>query len=136
VASIGVEQLGQREYEVDGDDLVLTARPEPTLLFVQDNPVLLDAAIASVKAERLPRVFVRVPTRGQGQWVGLGDVAVKRHIAGYAISTDMSAYWSTTPGIESFDRDLCWRQLATLARLTTVLLTADLPTIAPKAPAK
>jgi hypothetical protein len=130
VASIGVEQLGQREYAEEDDDLVLTDRPEPTIIFAQDNKVLVGAAVDAVKAERLPRTQVRVPARGQGQWIGLGDVAVKRRIPGFGTSTDMSAYWATTPGIESFDRELCRRQIAVLVRLTRELMQAELAEVA------
>ena len=42
----------------------------------------------------------------------------------------MSAYWSTSPGIESFDAELCSRQVAVLVRLTGALMDADLATIA------
>jgi hypothetical protein len=130
VASIGVEQLGQREYVERGEDFVPSGRPEMTLIFAQDNPRLIEMAIAAVQAEQLPRTRVRVPSRGQGQWAGLGDVAVKRRIPGFAISTDMTAYWSTVPGIESFDAELCRRQIGVLARLADGLMTASLPEIA------
>jgi hypothetical protein len=130
VASIGVEQFGQREYAEKGEDFVQTGRPETTLIFAQDNQRLVDIAIAAVEAEKLPRTEVRVPSRGQGQWAGLGDVALKRHIPGFATSTDMSAYWSTAPGIESFDAELCSRQVAVLVRLTGALMDANLADIA------
>lgn len=130
VASIGVEQFGQREYAERDGEFVPTGRPEATLIFSQDNPRLVEFAIESVQAENLPRTEVRVPSRGQGQWAGLGDVALKRRIPGYATSTEMSAYWSTAPGIESFDSELCFRQIAVLARLTDFLLEADLADIA------
>jgi hypothetical protein len=133
VASIGVEQLGQREYEEDGEDFLLTDRPEPTIIFSQDNKLLIGSAIDALKAERLPRAQVRVPARGQGQWIGLGDVAVKRKIPGFGTSTDMSAYWATTPGIESFDRELCRRQIAVLVRLTRQLMQGELAEMAPVA---
>jgi hypothetical protein len=130
VASIGAEQFGQREYAERGDEFVLTGRPETTLIFAQDNPLLVDMAIAAVRAENLPRAEVRVPSRGQGQWAGLGDVALKRRIPGFGTSTDMSAYWSTAPGIESFDSELCNRQIAVLVRLTDALMAAELADIA------
>jgi len=48
----------------------------------------------------LPRTEVRVPSRGgQGMWAGLGDVAVKHNIPGFAISSGMSGYWTTTPSL-------------------------------------
>lgn len=131
VASIGAEQFGQREYAEVNGDFRLTGRPETTLLFSQDNPALVAAAIEAVQAEGVPRVAVRVPARGQGQWAGLGDVAIRRRIPGYGTSTDMSAYWSTGPGIDSFDSDLCRRQVAVVTRLTGFLMGADLADIAP-----
>lgn len=130
VASVGVEQIGQREYAERGEKFVPSGRPETTLIFTQDNPRLIEMAVAAVRAEALPRTRVRVPTRGQGQWAGLGDVALKRKIPGFAISTDMTAYWSTAPGIESFDAGLCRRQIAVLIRLTDGLLNAGLSAIA------
>jgi hypothetical protein len=87
-------------------------------------------AIAAVTSAGLPRTEVRVPARGQGQWMGLGDIALKRNIPGFGTSTDMSAYWSTAPGIESFDSELARRQVAMLAWLTAGLMTADLDDIA------
>jgi hypothetical protein len=130
VASIGVEQLGQREYAERGDDFVQTGRPEATIVFAQDNPRLVGMAVAAVTAAGVPRAEVRVPSRGQGQWMGLGDVAWKRGIPGFGTSTDMSAYWSTAPGLESFDSDLARRQIVMLAQLTAELMTAELADIA------
>jgi hypothetical protein len=62
--------------------------------------------------------------------MGLGDVAMKRNIPGFGTSTDMSAYWSTAPGIESFDAELARRQVAMLVQLTAGLMTAELADIA------
>lgn len=101
-----------------------------TLIFAQDNARLVDMAVAAVQAEQVPRTRVRVPSRGQGQWAGLGDVALKRKIPGFAISSDMTAYWSTVPGIESFDAELCRRQVGVLARLAGGLMNASLSQIA------
>jgi hypothetical protein len=92
VSSIGVEQLGQREYAEQGK---------------------------------------RVPSRKkQGMWAGLGDVAIKYNMPGFALSSGMSGYWTTTPGVESFDKDLCFRQIGALVQLTDALMTADSEAIA------
>jgi hypothetical protein len=131
VASIGVEQLGQKEYAEQGDDYGLNGKPEPTLVFVQENDVLVAAAIDAVKALEVPRTEVRVPSRGgQGMWQGLGDIAIKQNIPGFAISSAMSGYWTTTPGLESFDKILCYKQVGMLTSLTQVLMGADLAAIA------
>lgn len=131
VSSIGVEQLGQREYAEQGDEYGLNGLPEPTLIFAQDNDRLVEIAIEAVKNNGIPRAEVRVPSRPeQGMWAGLGDVAIKHNMPGFAISSGMSGYWTTTPGIESFDKDLCFRQVGALVQLTDALMTADLSDIA------
>ena len=130
VASVGVEQLGQREYSEDGNEYGLNGLAEPTLLFTQDNERLIEIAIQSVKEYDLPRTEVRVPSRGkQGMWAGLGDFAVKHNVPGFAISSGMSGYWTTTPGLESFDRELCAGQIGVLVALTGALMDADLDEI-------
>ncbi len=131
VSSIGVEQLGQKEYAEDGDSYGLSGLAEPTIIFAQDNEVLIDAAVHAVQAAGLPRTEVRVPSRGgQGMWAGLGDVAIKYNKPGFAISSAMSGYWTTTPGIESFDAGLCYQQIGLLVSLTQVLMEASLVDIA------
>jgi hypothetical protein len=131
VASVGVEQLGQREYAEDGDDYGLNGLPEPTLIFAQDNDRLVEIAIDAVKAQKVPRAEVRVPSReSQGMWQGLGDFAIKHNVPGFAISSGMSGYWTTTPGLESFDVALCYKQVAVLVSLTEALMNIDLEEIA------
>ena len=131
VSSIGVEQLGQKEYAEDGDSYGLSGLAEPTIIFAQDNEVLIAAAVHAVQAAGLPRTEVRVPSRGgQGMWAGLGDVAIKHNKPGFAISSAMSGYWTTTPGIESFDARLCRQQIDLLVSLTQVLMQASLADIA------
>jgi hypothetical protein len=130
VASVGVEQLGQMEYSEDGNEYGLNGLAEPTLVFTQDNERLIEIAIRSVKEYDLPRTEVRVPSRGkQGMWAGLGDFAIKHNVPGFAISSGMSGYWTTTPGIESFNQTLCARQIGVLVALTGALMDADLDEI-------
>ena len=131
VASIGVEQFGQREYAITDGVFGPTDRAEPTLLFVQENERLLEMAIDAVQAMELPRTEVRVPSRGgQGMWAGLGDFAIKYNKPGFAHSSGMSGYWTTTAGIESFDAELARRQIGVLIQLTAQLMSADLDDIA------
>ena len=63
-------------------------------------------------------------------WAGLGDVAVKMNIPGFALSSAMSGYWSTEPGLESFDAELFRKQVGALVMMTSTLLDADLDDIA------
>jgi len=131
VASVGVEQFGQTEFEENGNDYGPNGNAEPTLIFVQDNARLVDLAIAAVEEMQLPRTEVRVPSRGgQGMWAGLGDFAVKFNRPGFATSSGMSGYWTTTPGIESYDNDLARRQIGALVMLTQSLMEAELDDIA------
>jgi len=131
VASVGVEQLGQREYSEEGESYGLNGLPEPTLIFAQDNDRLVEIAIDAVKKHEVPRVEVRVPSRErQGMWQGLGDFAIKHNVPGFAISSAMSGYWTTTPGIESFDEALCYQQIGVLVALTQALMDVDLDDVA------
>jgi hypothetical protein len=124
VATIGVEHLGQRQYmEIDGA-FVPSGLPETTFIFAQDNDLLIQGAIAGVQAFAVPRAMVQSPPRGgQGNWSGMSDVAVKKNYPGYGISTNMSAYWSTRAGIDTFDKDLFVKQVGLAAHLTGVLMT-------------
>jgi hypothetical protein len=118
VASIGVEQLGQREYGEDDNGYGLTGRAEPWQIFTRDDPRLIQLAIDAINATGVPRTELRVPERkGQGRWTGLGDVAIKRDLPGFATLSNMSGYWSTTAGIESFDAELAAQQLDLLVML-------------------
>ena len=127
VASVGVEQLGQREYAEQGADFVQTGQPEVTVLFSQDDPRLIGMAKAAIGAVGLPRTELRVPAhKGQGRWIGLGDLAVERGWPAFGINTEMSAYWSTRPGIESFDAALAAKQLKVLRQLTEGLMGMEL----------
>lgn len=131
VASIAIEHLGQLEYREKGDDFLPTGLPEETQIFVQDNDVLIKMAIKAVKDNHLPRTLVQSPPRkGQGTWVGMGTVALKKHIPGYAITASCNAYWSTEARIDKFDKDLTWKQIAVVTQLTGVLMKADLKEIA------
>jgi len=131
VASFAVEHLGQIEYREKGSDFVSTGLPEVTQLFVQDNENLIKLAVQAVKDNHLPRTMVQCPPRkGQGPWIGMGAIALKRHIPGFAISANANAYWSTEARIDRFDRDLAWKQIAVAAQLTGNLMKAALQKIA------
>lgn len=118
VSSVGVEQLGQREYGIDESGYGLTGRPESWQIFVRDDPRLIQIGIDAINASGVPRTELRVPERkGQGRWTGLGEVAIKRDLPGFATLSGMSGYWGTSAGIESFDAELATRQLDLLVML-------------------
>jgi hypothetical protein len=135
VASVGVEQLGQLEYGEDaagGDEgndegndesYGLTGLAEPWQIFVRNDPRLIEAAINAIEVNALPRTEIRVPEKkGQGRWTGLGDVTLKHDLAGYGTLSNMSGYWGTTNGIESFDATLATQQLDVLVLLVDELM--------------
>jgi len=131
VASMGVEHLGQIEFRAKADDFLPTGLPEVTKVFVQDNEALIKRAILAVKDNRLPRAMVHCPSReGQGMWEGMGDVALKRHLPGFALSSLMSAYLSTEARINTFNKDLALKQIAVAVQLTGELVKANLREIA------
>jgi hypothetical protein len=128
---MGIEHLGQREHREKGDDFLPTGLPEVTKVFVQDNEVLIKQAIMAVNDNHLPRAMVHCPSReGQGMWEGMGDVALKRHLPGFALSSLMSAYLSTAARMDTFDENLALQQIAVAVQLTGNLMKADLQTIA------
>lgn len=136
VASLGIEHLGQVEYKELGNDYLPTGRPELAGLMVQDNDRLIEMAIKAVTAHRLPRTLVQSPPReGQGNWFGMGKVALERKIPGFGMMGYMGPYWATTGRIDKFDSVLMARQIAAMAQLTEELMAADLRTLAvPRAP--
>jgi hypothetical protein len=130
VATIGMEHFGQLEFTEEGELFVATGLPEQTLIFAQDNDVLISEAIRAVEAAGVPRTMVQSPPRGgQGNWSGMSDVAVKKNYPGYGMSSNMSAYWSTQARLNTFDQDLFVKQAAVAAQLTGVLMTAELDQI-------
>jgi hypothetical protein len=60
----------------------------------------------------------------------MGDLALKRRITGYGISTTMNAYLSTKARIDKFDKHLIWKQITVSTQLTDELVKADLKEIA------
>jgi len=130
VASMGIEHLGQLEYRERGDEFFPTGKPEVTRLFVQDNDHLIQMAMKAVKDHHLPRTYIHCPPRSGGRWEAMGSIALERDIPGYGFSTDMSAHWSLDARIDTFDKNLAWKQIAVATQLTGTLLQADLMKIA------
>jgi hypothetical protein len=131
VATIGVEHLGQREYTEQGDRFIQSGLPETTIVFAQDNDTLINGAIEGIKVFAVPRTMVQSPPRGgQGNWSGMSDVSVKKNYPGYGISTNMSAYWSTRAGIQTFDSELFVKQIGLAAHLTGVLMSISVDDMA------
>ena len=126
VSVIGVEHLGQMEYKDIGNQFRLSGITDKTYIYSQDNQKLIAQAIHSVQKYKIGRTYVLCPDRGnQGPWTGMGNIAQKMKIPGYGISTSMSGYWSTKPGIESFSSELFMKQVDIMSDLTLYLMNAN-----------
>lgn len=55
----------------------------------------------------------------------MNNSELKLSIPGYGISTSMSGYWSTKPGIESFSSELFMKQVDIMSDLTLYLMNAN-----------
>ncbi len=131
VAVVGMEHLGQVEYREEGERLVPTGRTDPSMIWTSDDPRLLGAAVAAVKAHRLPSAVIRnvarpgVHGRSQGRWYGMASPARTGGLPAVAIMGTMGGYWGTSGGVERLDPELFRRQVAVFVQLTAELLTLD-----------
>ncbi|MDG1462771.1 MAG: hypothetical protein P8R04_04300, partial [Gammaproteobacteria bacterium] len=123
VASLGVEHIGQREYSEDVNGYGFSGFAEPWLIYARNDPQLIEIAVNAIEISGLPRTELRVPEKGgQGRWTGLGDIAITQNLIGFATLSNMSGYWGTTAGIESFDAQLANQQLDCLVLLLDALM--------------
>ena len=123
VAVLGVEHIGQLEYGEDANGYGLTGRPEPWLIYSRNDPLMIAAAISAIESSGVPRTELRVPEKkGQGRWTGLAEMALERDLSSYATLSNMSGYWGTSAGIESFDAEVAARQIDTLVLLLDELM--------------
>lgn len=137
VASVGTEHLGQVEYNEVGEVYAQTGRVESSFLWARNNQLLIDMAIDAVKASKWPRCQVNCVERPgvnnllQGVWYGLGGIARTWNIPGYGTMGTQGGYWATTARISAFDKNLFYKQIATMSQLTGQLMVAKLIAIDP-----
>lgn len=140
VASVGMEHLGQLEYEEIGDSYRQTGLEEHSRLHVANNDVLVEMAIKSVKDNGVRRVSVEQVDRPgihgnyQGRWLGLGAGPRRRGLPAFATMGDMAPYWSTNARIDAFSAEHFVKQVATMSQLVGELMVADLSKIKPVPP--
>lgn len=136
VGVVGIEHLGQVDYRETGEVYEPSGVTDPSRLYVTNNQTLVDMAVQAVKDNRLPNASVTnvdrpgVGGRSQGRWYGLGGIARRMNLPGFATMGSMGAYWATTGRIDRFDKDLFAAQVATMAQVTGGLMKADLAAIA------
>lgn len=137
VGLVGVEHLGQIEYVEEGDALLASGRIYPTQIWASNNENLVRSAVEAVGDNELPSAYVRnvaVPGlngRDQGRWYGMAKHAPSLGLPAFGMMGFMGAYWATSSGLERFDAGLFRTQVATLAQLAGLLMTADLDQIKP-----
>jgi hypothetical protein len=134
--------LGQIEYKEEGDVFAPTGMVEPSFLWAQNNPLLIDMAIKAVKDHQWPRCMVQCVEKPgihggtQGVWYGMGKIALDWNIPGFGMMGSQGAYWATTGRINKFHKDLFYKEVAAMAQLTGELMVADLGQIKPSSPQK
>lgn len=135
-AVVGIEHLGQIEYRELGGVFEPTGLVDPSRLYVTNNQTLVDLAIKAVKDNNFRGASVSnvdrpgIEGKPQGRWYGLGAIARRQGLPGFATMGSMGAYWATTARIEHFDKDHFVVQVATMTQLTGELMKASLDAIA------
>jgi hypothetical protein len=131
VAAIGMEHLGQIEYEERGEQLVPSGRVDPSLIWVTDDDALLKLAVGAVKAAGLPGATVRNVARpgregrSQGTWYGMAAPRRVGHKPAAAIMGTMGGYWSLSSGLDRLDPELFRRQVASFVPIVADFLVRD-----------
>jgi hypothetical protein len=132
IASIGIEHLGQLKVAEGGDrPFHFTSVPDLTTVYVTNNGHLVDLAIAAVKENHVARTQVQAPGRKgihggeQGPWYGLGSIANRNHIPGFAGIGAVTGYWTTTARLERLDTNLFLDQMASMCQVCGGLMLAD-----------
>lgn len=135
VGVVGIEHLGQLEYVEQGEVFRSSGRVDPSRLYSTHNQNLIDMAIKAAKENGYQRAMITCVDRpgshglSQGRWYGLGAVARRRGLPGFATMGSMGAYWATTARIDHFNAVHFRAQVATMAQLTGELMAADLAQI-------
>lgn len=131
VALVAMEHLGQMEFREAGDAYAPTGSVEPSFLWTRNNPILIEKAIKAVKDNKWPRVMVQTVERPgihqgtQGVWYGMGKIALDWDLPAYATMGIQGAYWSTTAGLDEFDKKHFVTQVAAMCQLTGELMVMD-----------
>jgi hypothetical protein len=138
IASMGIEHLGQTKVE---EPFHRTNVPDLTTVYVTNNPHMVDVAIAAVKENNLSRTQVQAPGRKgihggeQGPWYGLGSIANRNHIPGFAVIGALTGYWTSTARLDTLDVNLFLTEMASASQMCGNLMLAELESIRSAPPA-
>ena len=144
IASMGIEHLGQRKVEEGGGKpFHFSDVADLTTIYTTNNAHMVDLAVAAVKDNNLPRTQVQAPGRKgihggeQGPWYGLGSIANRNRIPGFAVIGALTGYWTSTARLDKLDVNLFLTEMASASQMCGNLMLAELESIkwAPGAPA-
>ena len=144
IAAYGIEHLGQVKVEEGGGKpFHKTNVPDVTTVYATNNQHMVDFSVAAVKENNVPRTQVQCPGRKgvhggeQGPWYGLGSIANRIRVPGFATMGAMTGCWTTTARLDYLDVNLFLTQMAIVSQLCCNLMLADLESIkwAPGGPA-
>jgi hypothetical protein len=139
IAVIGMEHLGQIEFEEHGDRLVPSGWVDPSMMWVTDHADLQSLARQAIIDNELPSAVLRnvwrdgVHGRTQGRWYGMASPERIGGRPAVAIMGTMGAYWSASSGMERLDPELFRRQVATLVQITSALMILERDRLHPAA---
>jgi hypothetical protein len=131
VALVATEHLGQIEFREAGNKYEPTGKLEPSFLWSRNNQKLIDKAIKAVKDNNWSRVMVQCVERPgkhggpQGIWYGLGKIALEWDLPAYGTMGTQGAYWATTAGIDTFNKEHFVSEVAAMSQLTGELMLED-----------
>ncbi len=136
IASMGIEHLGQRKVEEGGGrPFHFTNAADLTTVYSTNNAHMVDLAILAVKDNKVPRTQVQAPGRKglhggeQGPWYGLGSIANRNHIPGFAVIGALTGYWTSTARLDRLDADLFLTEMAAASQMCGTLMLAELESI-------
>jgi hypothetical protein len=133
IASMGIEHLGQRK--VVDKPFRFSNQPDLTSIYATNSARMVDLAIAAVKDNNVPRTQVQAPGRKgihggeQGPWYGLGSIANRNKIPGFAVIGALTGYWTSTARLDKLDVDLFLTEMAAACQMCGNLMLAELESI-------
>ena len=134
IASMGIEHLGQRKVVEDGK-FHFTNTADLTSVYATNSQRMVDLAVAAVKDNNMPRTQVQAPGRKgmhggeQGPWYGLGSIANRNHIPGFAVIGALTGYWTSTARLDKLDMNLFLTEIASASQMCGSLMLAELESI-------
>jgi len=133
IASMGIEHLGQRK--VEDKPFRFTNTADLTSIYATNSQRMVDLAIAAVKDNSMPRTQVQAPGRKglhggeQGPWYGLGSIANRIKVPGFAVIGALTGYWTSAARLDRLDVNLFLTEMAAASQMCGSLMLAELELI-------